>query len=135
MAEAYITVSDIKHDHIKKFNATTLQDYVDESNDWFEAYIPTIIDNDDYGVADVVLPIKPMVRNFILYYLYMRFAEDRVGSEGTATIGDNNLYTTIYSVSESSYNMIKARVTQNIILQTNVDRKTSSVNWSTIVRS
>jgi hypothetical protein len=115
VAEAYITESDIK-------------------NRKFEEYIPTIIDDDQYGVSDVTLPVKTDVKNFILNYMYMQFAIDAMGAEGSTTITENNKYEAMYTLAKDVFAGIKPRITQSIILKTNTDRVSSSVNWGTLVR-
>jgi hypothetical protein len=112
-----------------------MADYLEDANQWFEEYIPTIIDDDQYGVSDVVLPVKKDVKNFILNYMYMQFSKDNIGGEGSTSINENNLYESIYAHAKDSFAEIKPRITQSIILKTNTDRKSSSVNWGTIARS
>ena len=134
MAEAYITESDIKNRNMKKFPPLEVAQYVDDANQWFEEYIPTIIDDDAYGVADVTLPVKTDVKNFILNYMYMQFAYDAVNAEGSTTVGDNNKYITMYELSKDAFAGIKPRITQSIILKTNTDRTSSTSNWGILVR-
>ena len=134
MAAAYITESDIDNDNMAKFDTLIKAPFVDEANQWFEEYIPTIIDDDQYGVADVALPVKIDVKDFILNYMYMKFARGKVGAEGSTTVSDNNLYVTMYEIAKDAFAGIKPRITQSIILKTNTDRVSSSVNWGTLVR-
>jgi predicted choloylglycine hydrolase len=133
MAAAYITESDIKNRNMNKFPTLEIASYVDDANQWFEEYIPTIIDDDTYGVDDVDLPVKTDVKNFILNYMYMQFAVDAI-NEGSTTVSANNLYESMYSIAKDVFAGIKPRITQSIMLKTNTDRSSSSVNWGTMVR-
>lgn len=138
VAEAYIVESDVKNRSVKPFFLSIpleMADYLDDANEWFEEYIPTIIDDDQYGVSDVTLPVKKDVKNFILNYMYMQFAQDNIGAEGTPTVNENNLYESIYAHAKDRFAELKPRITQNIILKTNTDRTSSAVNWGSIARS
>jgi len=66
--------------------------------------------------------------------MYMQFAADAINAEGSTTVSANSLYESMYSLAKDVFAGIKPRITQAIILKTNTDRTSSSVNWGTTVR-
>ena len=128
----YITVSDIKNRHIKKFPATEKTDYVDSANAWFDTYAQSI----GVAPADVLLPVQANVKSFILSYMYMEFARDSIGADGTppAGGGEGSLYESIYAHAKDQYKLLKAQIVDTALLQTNISRSASAVNWGSLER-
>lgn len=127
----YISISDITHGHLRRFNTADLQAYVDKANAKYEQFAGNL---GIYG-ADIQTPISEMCKSFILAMLYMDIASDNIGSEGSHNISDNNLYTSIYGVAFENYKELKPQITENAIKGAMVDRASSAVNFGKIVRS
>jgi len=126
---AYIEVADIKHRHLKRFDTTELQGYVDTANSKFGEFAFSL------GVESTDIPttLSNTVKDFILSDMYMDIARDNIGSEGSL-IGDSNLYQSIYAIANDQYKKLKPRVTRNAIIGETSGTTQSATNWGTIVR-
>lgn len=129
MAE-YITVSDIKHRHIKAFPVDQLEEYVATANMWFEDYAKTL----EVAVDDIATPISSTVRAFILAYMYMEFARDAIGGSGTDTVLGASVYESIYAHAKDQFIIHKPRVTKPVIEQTAETREEYATSFGKKVR-
>jgi len=106
----YIAITDIDQHNFKQIPDASKTKYVDDVNDWYEAYAST----KNVLVADIEFPINILVKEFIVSKLLMNYASDNINGAST-NLSAAGLYQNIYVMAKDEYNQASPRINSSAI--------------------
>ena len=131
----YIVIADIDQHNFKQLPDETKQRYVDDLNDWYEAYAGS--KNFYYlwknlKVDSIEYPITILVKEFLISKLLMSYASDNINGAST-NLNAAGTYQNIYVMSRDEYNQMAPRINAGAIAGY-INEATSTVVFGKRVR-
>lgn len=128
----YITIDDVENIKIKQmYNAdpTYIQEFLDETCLWYEAYAQSL----NVLIDDILYPVSQYCLDFLRAELSRRIGNAHIGgSENTSSQGD--VYTIMYNMGRSELDRLYPRINGLAITQ-QPSRTSDTVVFGRVVRS